>query len=189
MENWNIEQVFLSHLSIIPFFQYSIIPSDLLMKIIVGIADMKVSDVPDATLITYSLGSCIGVSIYDPAVRVGGLLHFMLPDSAIDPQKAAKNPWMFADSGIPLFFKEAYQLGAEKRRLDVKVVGGAQILDDSNFFNIGKRNYMTLRKIFWMNNVLIRAEEVGGVVNRTLSLELSSGKVSVKTSGDGVREI
>jgi chemotaxis protein CheD len=159
------------------------------MKIIVGIADMKVSDDPDATVITYSLGSCIGVSIYDSMARVGGLLHFMLPDSTIDPQKAMQNPWMFADSGIPLFFKEAYQLGAEKKRLNVKVVGGAQILDDSNFFNIGKRNYMTLRKIFWANNVLIRAEQVGGNVNRTLSLELSSGKVWVKTSGDGVKEI
>jgi len=158
-------------------------------KIIVGIADMKVSDDPDATLITYSLGSCIGVSIYDPAVRVGGILHFMLPESKIDPQKALKNPWMFADSGIPLFFKEAYRLGAEKVRLTVKVVGGAQILDDSNFFNIGKRNYMALRKIFWANNILIRAEEIGGSVNRTLSLELSTGKMLVKTSGDGVREV
>jgi len=176
-------------LSIIPFFQYSIIPLDLAMKIIVGIADMNVSNDPAATIITHALGSCIGVSIYDPTVRVGGLLHFMLPDSTIDPQKAMQNPWMFADSGIPLFFKEAYQLGAEKKRLNVKVVGGAQILDDSNFFNIGKRNYMTLRKIFWANNVLIRAEQVGGNVNRTLSLELSSGKVWVKTSGDGVKEI
>ncbi len=159
------------------------------MKLIVGIGDMRVSNDPDTTIITFSLGSCIGVSIYDPVVRVGGLLHFMLPDSTIDPQKAQKNPWMFADSGIPLFFKEAYRLGAEKRRLDVKVVGGAQILDDSQFFNIGKRNYMALRKIFWANNVLIRAEAVGGTVNRTLSLELSSGKTWVKTSGDGVREI
>jgi len=159
------------------------------MKLIVGIADMKVSNDLSTTLITYSLGSCIGVSLYDPIVRAGGLLHFMLPDSTIDLQKATKNPWMFADSGIPRFFKETYQLGAEKKRLQVKVVGGAQILDDSNFFNIGKRNYMTLRKIFWANNVLIQAEEVGGNVNRTVSLEISSGKVWVKTSGDGVREI
>lgn len=159
------------------------------MRLIVGIADMKVSNDPNATLVTYSLGSCIGVSIYDPVVKVGGLLHFMLPDSTIDPVKARKNPWMFADSGIPLFFKEAYRLGAEKNRLDVKVVGGAQILDDSNFFNIGKRNYMSLRKMFWANNVLIRAEDIGGTVNRTVSLELSSGRVWVKTSGEGVREL
>ncbi len=159
------------------------------MKIIVGIADMQVADNPGATLITYSLGSCIGVTIYDPAAKVGGLLHYMLPDSQIDGQKAQKNPWMFADTGIPLFFKEAYKLGAEKRRMQVKVVGGSQILDESGFFNIGKRNYMALRKIFWANNVLIHAEDVGGTVNRTLSLELPSGNVFVKTSGDGIREI
>lgn len=159
------------------------------MKIIVGVADMQITDDPTATLITYSLGSCIGVTLYDPVVRVGGLLHFMLPDSTIDIQKAQKNPWMFADTGVPLFFKGAYQLGAEKRRVQVKLAGGSQIMDESNYFNIGKRNYMALRKIFWMNNVLIQAEDIGGNINRTLSIELSSGKVWIKTSGDGTREI
>ncbi len=150
---------------------------------------MQMTKNPDVTLITYSLGSCIGVTLYDPVVKVGGLLHFMLPDSQIDIQKAQKNPWMFADTGLPLFFNEAYQLGAEKKRIQVKVVGGAQILDDSGYFNIGKRNYMALRKIFWANNILIQAEDVGGNMNRTVSIELSSGKVWVKTSGDGVREL
>lgn len=159
------------------------------MKIIVRIADMKISDNPGATLITYSLGVCIGITLYDPVMKVGGLLHYMLPDSQIDPQKAQKNPWMFADTGIPLFFNEAVRLGAEKRRMEVKVAGGSQILDESGFFNIGERNYLALRKIFLMNNVLIRAEDVGGNVNRTLSIELSSGKVWMKISGNGVREI
>jgi chemotaxis protein CheD len=159
------------------------------MKLIVGIADMQVAKNPEVTLITYSLGSCIGVAIYDPAVKVGGILHFMLPDSKIDVEKARKNPWMFADTGVPLFFKEAYALGAEKARMHVKIAGGSQIMDESGFFNIGKRNYTALRKIFWMNNVLIHAEEIGGSVNRTVSMELSTGKVWVKTSGDGTREI
>lgn len=159
------------------------------MKIIVGIADMQVSNEPEAVLITYSLGSCIGVSLYDPVVKVGGLLHFMLPDSKIDPAKAQKNPSMFADTGIPLLFREAYKLGAEKRRLHVKIAGGSQILDDSGYFNIGKRNYLALRKVLWMNNVLIHSEDIGGNVNRTLSVELSSGKVWIKTSGNGIREI
>ncbi len=157
------------------------------MKIIVGIADMKVTKNPDDALITYSLGSCIGVAIYDPAARVGGLLHFMLPDSEIDPQKALKNPWMFADTGIPSLFKEAYKLGAEKKRTDVKVVGGSQIMDASGRFNIGKRNYMALRKIFWTNGVLITAEDVGGNGNRTVTVEVSSGKVLVKNSVSEVR--
>jgi chemotaxis protein CheD len=160
-----------------------------MMKIIVGMADMQVSKEPEAMLISFALGSCIGVTLYDPLVRVGGLLHFMLPDSQIDLQKSQRNPWMFADTGIPLFFREAYKLGAEKGRMTVKVAGGSQIMDESGYFNIGKRNYMAMRKIFWTNNVLIRAEDVGGNVNRTLSIEISSGKVWVKTSGNGTLEI
>jgi len=160
-----------------------------MMKIIVGIADMKLTDDPAASLVTYSLGSCIGVTLYDPAARVGGLLHFMLPESKIDVQKAQNNPWMFADTGVPLFFKEAYKLGAEKRRLQVKMAGGSQILDDNGLFNIGKRNYTAVRKLFWMNNVLVNAEEVGGEVNRTVTIEVASGKVWLKTSGEGVREL
>ncbi len=159
------------------------------MKIIVGMADMKVSNEPEATLITYALGSCIGVTLYDPVVKVGGMLHFMLPDSQIDPEKGEKKPWMFANTGIPQLFQEAYKLGADKRRLSVKVIGGAQVMDDSGFFNIGKRNYMTLRKMFWTNNVLIRAEDVGGSVNRTVRLEVSTGRLWVKTSGSGEKEL
>jgi chemotaxis protein CheD len=159
------------------------------MKIVVGIADMQITNDPDVTLVTYSLGSCIGVAIYDPVAGVGGLLHYMLPDSSIDPQKAQQNPWMFADTAIPLLFKEAYRLGAEKRRLQVNVAGGAQIMDESGYFNIGERNHLALRKIFWKNNVLIQSEDVGGNVNRTLAVELSSGKMWIKISGDGTREI
>ena len=142
-----------------------------------------------ASLITYSLGSCIGVTLYDPAVKVGGLSISCCPNQRSMSSKAQKNPWMFADTGVPLFFKEAYKLGAEKRRLQVKVAGGSQILDDQGLFNIGKRNYMALRKLFWTNNVLVSGEEVGGEVNRTVSIELSSGKVWVKTSGEGVKEL
>jgi chemotaxis protein CheD len=159
------------------------------MKIIVGMADMQVINAPGATLITYALGSCLGVTLYDPLVKVGGLLHFMLPESQLDPQKAQRNPWMFADTGIPLFFKEAYKLGAEKKRMVITVTGGSQLMDDSGYFNIGKRNYLTLRKIFWANNILIHSEAVGGHVNRTVRLEISTGEVWVKTSGEGEREI
>jgi len=150
---------------------------------------MKVANDPEDTLITYSLGSCIGITLYDPVARVGGILHYMLPDSKINMAKAQKNPFMFADTGIPLLFKEAYKLGGEKTRMQVKVAGGSQILDETGFFNIGKRNYMALRKILWTNSVLIAAEDVGGSGNRTVSIEVSSGKVWVKTSGDGTGEL
>lgn len=159
------------------------------MRLIIGVADMKVSNQAEADLITYSLGSCIAVVVFDPVARVGGLLHFMLPESQIDPEKARRNPWMFADTGIPFLFKEAYKFGAEKGRLIVKVAGGSQILDDQGFFNIGKRNYAAMRKIFWRNNVLIKAEDVGGMINRTVRLEMATGRVWMKTSGEGEREL
>ncbi len=159
------------------------------MKKIVGIADMGITQDNEDGLITYSLGSCIGVAIYDPVAGVGGLLHYMLPESQLDPQKAQKNPFMFADTGIPLLFKEAYRFGASKNRIIVKAAGGSQILDDSGFFNIGKRNYMALRKILWRNNVLIKSEDIGGQVSRTVRLDLSSGKVWVKYSGEGEKEL
>jgi chemotaxis protein CheD len=159
------------------------------MNLIVGMGAMEVSKDPGVTIVTYALGSCIGVTIYDPAAKVGGLLHYMLPESSTNPEKAKENPYMFADTGIPLLFKEAYNLGGEKRRMQVKVTGGAQLLDDSGYFNIGKRNYMALRKILWANNVLIQAEEVGGQVNRTVRLEVATGKVWVKNSGKGEGEL
>ena len=123
--------------------------------------------------------------IYDPVVKVGGLLHYMLPESSLDAVKAQNNPFMFADSGIPALFKEAYKLGAKKQRMKVVVVGGAQILDQKGFFNIGKRNHMAVRKIFWKNQVMIDYEDVGGSVNRTIRVDIATGEFNIKVSGMG----
>lgn len=150
------------------------------MQQVVDIADMKVSASSDDELVTYSLGSCIGVSIWDPVARVGGMIHYMLPDSGLSPEKAKANPMMFADSGIPRMFKAAYKLGASKKRLIVKVAGGSQLLDDNGTFNIGKRNHVVLRKIFWKNGILIESEHVGGSLSRTLRLNIKTGRVTLK---------
>jgi chemotaxis protein CheD len=149
--------------------------------LVVDIADLAVCKDPAVTLITYSLGSCIGVSIWDPVAHVGGMLHYMLPESALSPEKAKSNPAMFCDTGIPKLFRAAYELGAVKSRMVVKIAGGSQLLDDNGTFNIGKRNYLALRKIFWKNGVLIEAENVGGSVSRTVRLEVGTGRVTVKT--------
>lgn len=159
------------------------------MNLIVGVSDMKVSDDMESVLITYSLGSCIGVAIYDAVARIGGLLHYMLPESSLDLEKAKKNPYMFADTGIPALFKAAYKLGAKKQRLKVVVVGGSQILDQKGFFNIGKRNETAVRKMFHRNNVIIDYTDVGGVVNRTLKLAVDNGDVWLKVSGKGEKKI
>lgn len=149
----------------------------------VGVADCRLSKSPDDSLVTYALGSCIGIAIYDPVARVGGLLHYMLPESSLDPAKARDNPHMFADSGIPLLFRRSYEMGAEKSRLIVCVAGGAQVMDEAGVFNIGKRNILALRKILWKAGVLIHGESLGGSVSRTVRMEMNTGRVWLRSEG------
>lgn len=159
------------------------------MNIVVGVADMKVSNDPDSILVTYSLGSCIAIAVHDPVAGVGGILHFMLPASELDRDKAKQKPYMFADTGIPRLFKSAYELGAKKNRMRVIVAGGSQVLDQHGFFNIGKRNQMAVRKIFHRNNVVIDHSDVGGNSNRTLRLAVKDGQTSLKVSGKSDRDL
>ena len=155
----------------------------------VGVGDCKVSNGAESVLATYALGSCIAVAIHDPVAAVGGLLHFMLPESSLNPDKASQNPFMFADTGIPLLFHAAYGLGAEKRRLVVRAAGGAQVMDENGVFNIGKRNHLALRKILWKAGVMIHGEEIGGTTSRTVRLEVSTGRFWVRGPGMADREI
>jgi chemotaxis protein CheD len=151
---------------------------------VVGVADCRVCDEADASLITYALGSCIAVVIHDPVSRVGGILHLMLPESSLAREKAGANPYMFADTGIPLLFRQAYSVGADKKRLVVRIAGGAQVLDDGGIFNIGKRNYLAVRKVLWKAGVLIHAESIGGTESRTVRLDIGSGRLLMRTGGN-----
>jgi chemotaxis protein CheD len=155
--------------------------------IVVGVGDCQVSADPQSVLVTYALGSCIAVMIHDPVAGVGGLLHFMLPESSLDRTKAGEKPYMFADTGIPLLFRSAYQLGADKRRLVVSAAGGAQMMDPQGVFNIGKRNHVSMRKILWKAGVLVHAEDIGGISSRTVRLEIQTGRVLLR--GAGEREV
>jgi len=155
------------------------------MNIVIGVADCHVTNDVSNVLVTYALGSCVGVSIYDPIARVGGLLHFMLPEAPADAAQTGKNPYMFADSGIPMMFREAYEKGAQKARLRVRVAGGAQIMDDRGVFNIGKRNCLAMRKIFWKAGVIVHAEETGGTCPRTMRLDLASGRIFLHSPNAG----
>jgi chemotaxis protein CheD len=146
----------------------------------VGVGDCKVDNSAESVLTTYALGSCIAVAIHDPVASVGGLLHFMLPESSINLERADQNPFMFADTGIPLLFHAAYGLGAEKRRMIVRVAGGAQVLDSGGVFDIGKRNQLALRKILWKAGVMIQAEQTGGTESRTVKLEVATGRFWIR---------
>jgi chemotaxis protein CheD len=147
----------------------------------VGVSDMKVSAIKGDVMITHALGSCLGVAVHDPVTCVGGLLHVMLPLSTIDPEKAERNPSMFVDTGFPKLLIECFKIGAQKDRLEIRVAGGVDSND--NLFQIGKRNLIILRKLLWKNSLLVKSYDVGGRNSRTMSLEIGTGKVTIKSGG------
>ncbi len=151
--------------------------------IVVGISDMQVSDVPEACLTTYALSSCIAVVIHDPVRQVGGMIHYALPTCLRNPPKGKRRPAMFADSGVPALFRSMYEFGCRKKDLVVKVAGGGHHHDTHGTFNIGRKNYVYLRKLLWHNSVLIAAEDVGGQKTRTVSLHVGSGLVTITQPG------
>jgi chemotaxis protein CheD len=159
------------------------IPVEGLRQVTVGIAEMAVSTRPEDVLITYSLGSCIALSLYDPVVGVGGLIHCMLPLSKIDSKKAIRNPCMFTDTGVPRFLQAVLNLGAHRRRLVAKLAGAATLLDKKKHFRIGERNHAVMRKILWKNSILISGEEVGGLRPRTMKLYMANGLSTVRIGG------
>ena len=154
----------------------------------VGVAQLRVSDALDEVLVAYALGSCLGVAVYDPLARVGGLLHVMLPSATIDPEKAAHNPSMFVDTGVPRLFRECYKLGAHQERIVVKVAGGAstQLAGSQDIWEIGKRNLIALRQLLWKNGVLLHGYDVGGSRSRTMTLDIATGEVTVSSGGSTI---
>ncbi len=156
---------------------------DARVTITVGISDCKISSDPADVIVTYSLGSCIGLVLYDPEARVGGMVHCMLPLSKIDPNKARLKPAMFMDTGVPFLLEGLLRKGAQKKRLIAKAAGAARLLDDQNTFRIGERNHTVLRKLLWKNNILIAAEDVGGSIARTMYLHMGDGRVCIRSGG------
>ena len=148
-------------------------------NVVVGIGDCQVSKDANSVLVTYALGSCIGVMIHDPVTGVGGLLHFMLPESSLDPSKAERNPYMFADTGIPMLFRSAYQLGADKKRLVVTVAGGAQMMDTQGTFNLSGR-YGVANSSFggWQRNGDAAGVRASGTRNATHGFRNEEGNLN-----------
>ena len=150
----------------------------------VNIAEMAVSDRPDDLLVAPNLGSCLGVAIYDPRTRLGGLVHCLLPLSQSDPEKARQRPLMYVDTGVAALLTELLKRGAQKRDLEIIVAGGSAINDASSTFEIGKRNFTVLRKLLWKNNLLIKAHDIAGEHPRTVSLAIESGRVMIRARGE-----
>jgi chemotaxis protein CheD len=154
----------------------------MLKQIVVNIADMKISTNPEECLVTYSLGSCVALAVYDPYTKMSGLIHIMLPESYKEKNVLTANPYKFVDLGLPALYKEMFKSGCKRNHVITKVIGGSNVMDKNKFFNIGERNYTAVRKILWRNNMIIHKEDVGGSKSRTVRLYIATGKVLISNS-------
>ena len=152
-------------------------------KITVGISDANVSNNPQDILETLSLGSCIGVCLYDPVKVIGGMLHYQLPSSTMNPGRAKQNPLMFADTGMTFLIDKMLAMGVNKKRMQVKIAGGAAMDNGPDGFDIGKRNYLALKKVLWQHGMFIDAEDVGGSSARNMNMDIADGTVKIKVNG------
>ncbi len=155
-------------------------------NIVVGISDLKVSRSPDV-LVTYALGSCVGICIYDSLTRIGGLSHIMLPNSTLssNPQPIQR----FADTAIAEMVKQLESMGARRARMTAKIAGGAQMFavsgNQSPISNIGARNVKEVKSVLAALHIPIIAEDVGQNFGRTLYFTLEDGAMTIKSAIKG----
>lgn len=154
-------------------------------NLIVGIADLKISSSPDL-ISSLGLGSCVGVTLYDPQVKIGGLVHIMLPSGKYYDNNS--NPLKFADSGIQELLKQVLLKGAMRARLQAKMAGGAEMFaskDRPNVLMVGKRNIITCKAVLESLSLRVYGEDTGGNFGRSLEFDTASGRLKIKTIGHG----
>lgn len=158
-------------------------------EIRVGIADAKIISAPDS-IMTIGLGSCVGIALYDTVKKITALIHIMLPDSHVF--KKITNPYKFADLAIPLILEEMIKRGCAKRNLVAKIAGGASMFkfsEKSINSDIGNRNIEAVKKAITREGITVASEDVGGSKGRSMFVESETGRVLIRTVGEGTKEI
>ena len=151
-------------------------------KLTVGIADMKMAQ-GGGVLVTYALGSCIGLCFHDPRLKLGALLHIMLP---INMETGRTHPLKYADTGIRETLRQMEAKGAVRSRMTVKIAGGAKMFEiagSSGLGNIGQRNIESVNTILKRENIRLLGQEVGGKIARTMFFDIASGQACVRSYG------
>lgn len=150
-------------------------------KITVGIADMKMAQ-NSGMLITYALGSCIGICLYDQKIKLGALVHIMLP---LNMEPGRKNTMKYADTGIRETLRQMEAKGAVRSRITAKIAGGAKMFEikGGSLSNIGQRNIESVHNTLKREGVTLLQEDVGGTVARTLLFDVSTGLGCVRCYG------
>lgn len=155
----------------------------------VGMADLNVCKAPDS-ITTLGLGSCIGLTLYDPVTKIGGMVHYMLPDST--KVRNNSNIAKFADTGIDELLKRVLAAGASRTRLVAKIAGGAKMFEVSGLSevgNIGARNAEAAKEILNAKGIRLIAEDTGLNYGRTVELNCETGEFYIKSVGKPVKTI
>ena len=158
---------------------------------VISIGEMLVSDKRADVLVTYGLGSCVVVCLYDPVVRVGGMLHALLPFQVYSVRRDGR-PTKFVDRGVPLLLRAMAQHRAQLRRLRAYLFGGAKMIalpDAVDMWNVGERNVDAAHKALRAVHLRPRIEQTGGDFGRTVRLHIDTGKIILKTLKDGERVV
>lgn len=159
--------------------------------VMLGVGDLGVTNRPGDIIKTLALGSCVAVVLLEPRSRSVGMVHVALPESSIDAKKAVTQPGYFADTGVAALLSEMKRItGVDSvRKFIVKLAGGAKVLDPNNTFNIGKRNELAVKKVLWSLGMGAHAEDVGGHITRSVSVEVDTGRVIIVSAGRGSWDI
>lgn len=149
----------------------------------VGIGEYYVSHNSGDIIKTFALGSCVGVIVYDRVMHVAGMIHVALPDSTVNEKKGRDLPGYFVDTGMPCLLAALRRHRAVRENVWIKIVGGSNIMDDNQRFDIGKRNVLAIKKFLWKQQLGISAEDIGGDISRTVSVKVGSGEVIISSGG------
>jgi chemotaxis protein CheD len=155
--------------------------------VVIGIGEAAAALPPIETLVTHALGSCVALCLWCPLSHVAGMLHYLLPESTLNPERALLQPATFADTGVPLLLEAVLRLGASRSRLDVKLFGGARVA--SSNLDIGRCNVDAARALMSQHGLFVRAEATGGTDVRTIALSVATGKVRVSWGHNQVKEL
>ena len=153
--------------------------------LILGVGDLAATAQQGEAIKTIGLGSCVALIVLDSATRCIGMDHIALPDSSISPERARDKPGHFADTGVPALLEAMKRAGSKMNPRDiiVKLVGGANVMDLNNTFNIGKRNVTAIKKALWKFGLGAVVEDVGGHISRTVIVDVDEGRVRLSSPG------
>lgn len=150
-------------------------------KLIVGIADMKMAK-DSGMLITYALGSCVGICLYDPLIHLAALVHIMLP---LNMETGRTNTFKYADTAVRETLSRMEAAGASRSRITAKIAGGAKMFEitSGSLGNIGARNAESVKLALKREHIRLTAEDCGGTVARTVLLDAATGQGCIRSYG------